>query len=126
MRKVERVDMMPKSLEDLKLYQECRKFIIIIYRLSGLLPKEELYGLVSQIRRAVVSVLANLVEGYGRQTRKDQLHFYNISLSSFREVECYIIVFYDLEYISHEQYVYATKVKDKIGGMLINFIKSKK
>ncbi len=115
---------MPQSLRDLRLYNECRKFIVIIYRLTKLLPDEEKYGLVSQARRAVISILANIVEGYGRKTLKDKLHFYNIAIASFREIECYIVIFLDLKYINLEQYNYVIGIKDRIGGQLINFVKS--
>lgn len=118
--------MIPKSLTDLILFQECRKFIIVVYRLTRLLPDDERFGLTSQVKRATVSVLANIVEGYGRNSTKDQLHFYNIALASFREVECYLLVFLDLKYITKENYLYLSKTKDKVGGLLVNFIKSKK
>jgi four helix bundle protein len=115
---------MPPSLRDLRLYQECRKFIFVIYRLTKILLDDERFGLISQLRRAVVSILANLIEGYSRNSVKDRLHFYNIALGSFREVECYILILGDLEYINSEQSAYLIKIKDKIGGMLIQFIKS--
>lgn len=70
---------LPKSLLDLRLVQETRNFIIIIYKITELLPDTEKYGLVSQMRRAVVSILANIVEGYGRKTKNDKLHFYIIA-----------------------------------------------
>ena len=117
--------MIPQSLKDLRLFQECRKFIVVIYKLTKLLPNEEKYGLSSQIRRATVSILANIVEGYGRKTRPDQLHFFTIAIGSFREVECYVLVFLDLQYINQEQYQYVSKIKDIVGGLLVNFVKSK-
>ncbi|MFA7244653.1 MAG: four helix bundle protein [Candidatus Magasanikbacteria bacterium] len=116
---------LPKSLLDLKLVQETRKFIVIIYKVTDKLPEHEKYGLVSQMRRAVVSILANIVEGYGRETKKDKLHFYIIARGSFREIECFILVLKDLDYISDKQYEYLVKVKDVVGGLLTNFIKSK-
>ena len=116
---------LPKSLLDLKLVQETRKFIVIIYRITDLLPDTEKYGLVSQMRRAVTSILANIVEGYGRETKNDKLHFYIIARGSFREVECFILILKDLSYISNEQYNYLLKAKDIVGGLLTNFIKSK-
>lgn len=127
MGKVERGNnMLQSSLKDLRLYGECRKYIVIMYRLTKILPDDEKFGLVSQIRRATVSILANIVEGYGRAGEKDQLHFYNIALASFREVECYITIMKDLNFINREQFLYTEKFKDKIGGMLVEFIKSKK
>lgn len=95
-------NMIPQSLTDLRLYNECRKFIIVIYRLTKLLPDDERYGIISQMRRAVISILANIVEGYGRKTNKDKLHFYAIALGSFRETECYVTVLYDLKYITKD------------------------
>lgn len=115
---------LPKSLLDLRLVQETRKFIIIIYKITDILPDTEKYGLVSQMRRAVVSILANIVEGYGRQTKNDRLHFYIIARGSFREIECFILILKDLSYISLEQYDYLVKNKDFVGGLLTNFIKS--
>jgi len=115
---------LPKVLSDLQLTKECRKFIVIIYRLTDLLPDTEKYGLVSQMRRAVVSVLANLVEGYSRQTKKDKLHFFTMARASFREVECFILVLKDLRYITEDHYDYVLEKKDVVGGMLTNFIKS--
>lgn len=115
---------LPKAILDLKLVKECRRLIIIIYKLTNLLPDNEKFGLISQMRRAVVSVLLNIVEGYGRVTKKDRLHFYNISRGSFRELECQILILFDLKFINKEQFDYVCKEKDKVGGLLTNFIKS--
>ncbi len=115
---------LPQALLDLRLVQECRKFIVIIYRLTKLLPDDEKYGIISQMRRAVVSILANIVEGYSRKTKKDKLHFYIMARSSFREIECFILILKDLEYISRDQYDFVVNLKDRVGGLLTNFIKS--
>jgi len=116
----------PPALKKLRLYYDCRKFIVVIYRLTKLLPDDEKYGLISQMRRAAISVLANIVEGYGRDSDKEQLRFYNIALASFREVECYLLVLKDLEYIDVLKFNYTSELKDKVGGQLVNFIKTKK
>lgn len=118
--------MIPNALKNLRLYNECRKFIVVIYKLTKLLPDDERFRLMSKMRRAVVSILANIVEGYGRQTSKDQIHFYHMALGSFREVEYYVVVLLDLQYISKEQFLYTETIKDNVSGLLVNFIKSKK
>jgi four helix bundle protein len=94
--------------------------------LTKLLPDDEKYGLVSQIKRAAVSILANIVEGYSRESDKEQIRFYNIALGSFREVECYLLVLKDLKYVDDLKLDYVYKLKDKVGGELVNFIKTKK
>ncbi len=117
---------LPKAVLDLKLVKECRRLIIIVYKLTDLLPDNEKFGLISQMRRAVVSVLLNIVEGYGRVTKNDRLHFYNIARGSFRELECQILILFDLKFIDKMQFDYMCKEKDKVGGLLTNFIKSQK
>lgn len=117
--------LLPKVVLDLRLVAECRKLIIVIYRLTKLLPDEERFGLISQMRRAVVSILLNIVEGYSRETKKDKLHFYNIARGSFRELECQLLILFDLQLITKEQRVYVCKAKDIVGGLLTNFILSK-
>lgn len=116
---------LPKAILDLKLVVECRKLIVIIYRLSNILPDNEKFGLISQMRRAVISVLLNIVEGYSRVSKKDKLHFYNIARGSFRELECQLLIIFDLGFINKEQFDYTCKTKDIVGGLLTNFIKSK-
>jgi hypothetical protein len=65
--------------KNLKVWQKADKLILFVYKLTKLFPKEELFGLVSRIRRYAVSVPANMVEGYGRGTKNDKVQFYPIS-----------------------------------------------
>jgi len=64
-----------KSFEDLIIWQEARKFANSIYQLTKNFPQEELYGLTSQIRRAAVSVMSNIAEGFDRRTTKEFINF---------------------------------------------------
>jgi len=87
-----------KTFEDLKVWQKAHQLVIKIYRLSKGFPKDERFGLTSQLRRAAVSVPANLAEGFKRVTIPDKLRFFNIAQSSLEEVRYYLILVYDLKY----------------------------
>ena len=73
-----------------KAWQKCDDLAVAIYQATRTFPKEEIYGLVSQMRRAALSAGANIAEGSGRRTRKDYLHFLYQARGSLREVENYV------------------------------------
>jgi four helix bundle protein len=77
---------MLKSYRDLLVWQKAVELTLLVYRLSEGFPRHEIYGLRSQLRRASVSVPSNIAEGYGRQTRKDYVHFLSIAQGSLKEL----------------------------------------
>ena len=85
-----------KSFEDLMVWQEAHQFVLSIYKQSGKFSNDEKYGITSQIRRASVSIPANIVEGFRRISKKDKLRFYNIAQSSLEECRYYLILIEDL------------------------------
>ena len=87
-------------------------------------PKEELYGIVSQIRRAVVSVSLNIAEGQGRRSRKEFHQFLSIARGSLCEVEALLMFANDLEYINGDDYLRFEEKRSEIGKMLNGLIKS--
>ena len=87
-----------KSFKDLVVWQKAHQLVIKIYRLSKTFPKDELFGLTSQLRRAAVSVPANIAEGFKRATIRDKLRYLNIAQGSLEEVRYYLILCHDLEY----------------------------
>ena len=87
-----------RTFEDLKVWQKAHQLVIKIYRLSKGFPRDEMFGLTSQLRRAAVSVPANVAEGFKRVTVPDKLRFFNIAPSSLEEVRYYLILVHDLEY----------------------------
>jgi len=89
-----------KSFESLIMWQEAHKITLFVYKLTKAFPKEELFGLTSQFRRAVVSISANIAEGYKKRGTADKLRFMNISQGSLEECRYYIILSKDLGYIS--------------------------
>jgi four helix bundle protein len=76
-----------KSHKDLKVWQESMTLVVTIYKATENFPKQEIYGLTSQIRRATVSILSNIAEGAGRKGKKEFIRFLYIALGSLSEVE---------------------------------------
>ena len=91
------------SFENLKVYQDARELVKNVYLLQNTFPKEERYALGDQIRRAAVSITANLAEGSGRQSPKEKIHFIEIAFGSMTEVFCELQTACDLNYIKTEQ-----------------------
>ncbi|MCF8360210.1 MAG: four helix bundle protein [Prolixibacteraceae bacterium] len=91
------------NYKEIKVWQKSRTVVKSVYLLTKKYPKEEIYGLTSQIRRAVISIPANIAEGAGRGTNKDFSHFLDIARGSLFELETLIILSIDLEFISEEQ-----------------------
>ena len=92
-----------RSFESLIMWQEAHKVTLLVYKLTKSFPKEELFGLTSQFRRAIVSVSANIAEGYKKRGVADKLRFMNISQGSLEECRYYMILSKDLGYISDEE-----------------------
>ena len=90
--------MKAKTFEDLVVWQKAHQLVTNIYKLSKVFPKDEIFGLTAQLRRAAVSVPANISEGFKRATVPDKLRYFNISQSSLEEVRYYLILTHDLEY----------------------------
>jgi four helix bundle protein len=84
--------------QDLEVWQKSHRLVLAVYRLTKAFPADERYGLVSQMRRAAVSVPANIAEGFKRRGQGDKMRFYNISEASLEEVKYYLILARDLEY----------------------------
>lgn len=90
------------KFEDLEVWQESQLFAVEIYHITRSFPKEEIYGITSQIRRAAASISANIAEGFGRHTNNDKLHFYTIAYGSLLEVKNFLYLAQKLEYIDEE------------------------
>ena len=111
-----------KNYRGLLVYQKANALVIAIYRITKTYPKEELFGLVSQMRRSAVSVTGNIVEGYGRKTQKDKLHFCFISRGSLAELEYYIDLSQALGYIKKKEYDTLIEMKCEVGKILQGYI----
>ena len=83
---------------ELIVWQKAHQLVLKIYKMTKSFPKEELYGLVSQLRRAASSVPANIAEGYKKRNALDKMRFLNISETSLEETKYFLILSSDLEY----------------------------
>ncbi|MFO7614761.1 MAG: four helix bundle protein [Bacteroidales bacterium] len=105
---------------DLSVWKKAHSFVIDIYLVTKSFPKDELYGLTSQLRRAAVSIPANIAEGFGRLSSAEKIRFYNISQASLNEVKYYLILSNDLNYADTTGLVNRS---DEIGKILDSYIK---
>ena len=87
-----------KTFKVLIVWQKAHRFVLSVYRITGKFPKEEIYGLTSQFRRAAVSIPANIAEGFRRKGRPDKYRFMNIAQGSLEECRYYLILAKDLGY----------------------------
>ena len=92
-----------KAFEQLIAWQEAQKLALLVYKATKSFPKEEVFGITSQLRRASSSVSANIAEGFGRQTKKDKIHFLVIAYGSLLETKNFLYLSEKLGYIPKEQ-----------------------
>lgn len=114
------------SFTDLEAWKESHKLVLMIYKISDNFPTTEKFGLVNQIRRAVVSVTSNLAEGFSRNSSKEKVQFYYMSVGSLTEVQNQLIISKDLKYVSGEEY---NPIYDQLmfcGRLIQGLIKSAK
>lgn len=91
--------------EKLDAWKLSKKLVIRVYKITEGFPQKEQFGLVSQMRRAAVSIVSNLAEGSGRNTSKDQAYFYGMSYSSLMELLNQLLVSVDLEWIKENELI---------------------
>lgn len=113
------------DFRNLDAYKEGKALVLMVYRLLKQFPKEETYALCDQLRRAVISVPSNVVEGTGRFSTKEQLHFLEIAYGSLLEVECQLDIARELEYITKEN-LYEVEVQIRKVAALISGLRKKR
>ncbi|MBI5463464.1 MAG: four helix bundle protein [Ignavibacteriales bacterium] len=111
-----------QDYHNLKVWEKAHHLALDIYRASNGFPKNELYGITSQLRRACVSVSANIVEGCGRRTRADFKRFLTISLGSTNETEYFLLLSKDLGFVSPEVHEELSLRVIEIRKMLLSLI----
>ena len=109
------------SFVDLRMWKQAHCFVLEMYKLTTAYPKHELFGLVSQFRRASVSIPANIAEGYKRLSKTEKLRFFNIAQSSLEECRYYIILSKDLKYIDENQFVILNNQLEETSKSLNNY-----
>ncbi|MDR0803964.1 MAG: four helix bundle protein [Rickettsiales bacterium] len=113
-----------KSVEDLDVYNLGIDTAVDVYKIMDTFPKSEMFGLVSQMKRAVVSITSNLAEGASRNTSNEYRHFVGISKGSAAELRCQMKISHKLGFIDNETYIRLTDQLNKICRMLTGLINS--
>lgn len=115
---------MVKTHKDLDVYKKSVDFVTVIYKVTADFPKNEIYGLTSQIRRAAVSIPSNIAEGSARNHQNEFRQFLYVSLSSAAEIDTQILIAYKLGYLTIEQKQQLDNELSSISRMLQGLIKS--
>ena len=111
-----------RSFKDLRIWQNGKDLTIEIYRLTEKFPKNEEFGLTSQMRRSAVSIPANIAEGFNRDQTKEFKRYLHIALGSCAELETFIDIVKDLNYISFEQFEDFSKKIHLESKMVMSYI----
>ena len=117
---------MLKNYKELKVWEKSYQLCLEVYRISKHFPKIEVYGLISQMRRAALSIPSNMAEGYGRKTISEYLRFLSIAYGSICELETQILLSGDLGYLDKDRLSKLPKGVGEVERMLQALIKSLK
>lgn len=112
--------------KDLKVWQKAIELSTEVYRITRKFPKDERFGLISQINRAVISIPSNIAEGAGRDTERDFNHFLGIALGSSFELETQLVISKELEYIEASDFERIEKEIEYLQKMVFKLKKSLK
>ena len=109
------------SFKELHVWQKAHQFVLGTYAFTSKFPREEIYGLTSQFRRASISIAANIAEGYAKRGKADKRRFYNIAQGSLEECRYYLILAKDLKF--NEEAAIVNMLED-VSKMLNSYIRA--
>ena len=112
-----------KTYRDLMVWQKSMGLVTEIYRMTKMLPKDEIYGLTAQMRRCAISIPSNIAEGYGRSSTNDYIRFLNITSGSLYELQTQIEIALNLKYVSQGDFDKLYEAGREIERMLSSLIK---
>ncbi len=108
--------------KNLRVWNESMELAKMVYQITANFPKEELFGLVSQMRRCAVSIPSNIAEGYGRGTNAELIHFLYISLGSSNELDTQLELSRRFAYVSDDDFVMADSLNNSVNKMIQSLI----
>ena len=111
------------SHKDLKVWQKGIDLVVLIYEITNIYPKEELYALTNQMRRCASSIPANIAEGAARRNTTEFRQFLHISLGSASELETFLIISERLGYLNGDKKDIVTNLLDEVMRMLVSLMK---
>ena len=113
-----------KTFKDIIAWQKAYNLTLQIYKITSNFPKHEEFGLKSQIRRATVSIISNIAEGFKKISKKERNRFYKIAECSLEEVKCQSMLAHDLDYLNSSNYASVSNLEDETGRVLRGWINS--
>jgi four helix bundle protein len=113
-----------KSYRDLRVWQEGMELAVLCYGLTKRFPKDELFGMTSQIRRSASSIPANIAEGYGRNSKGDYIQFLRLAQASLKELETHVILCTRVRLLPESESQSTLEHCDRLGKMLHRLIRS--
>ena len=114
------------TFRDLIAWQKSHTLTLEIYAITKTFPKDEIFGLTNQIRRASVSVVSNIAEGFGRRTNADRVHFYDMARASLHEVQAQLLVARDVGYVAKTTFHEADQLSVECHKLLTGLINKTK
>ncbi len=115
-----------RSFTDLDAWKEGHKMVLLVYSFTKSFPKEEIFGLTSQMRRCVVSITSNIAEGFSRQSFKEKVQFYYIAQGSVTELQNQLLIVRDIGLLSNENFQNVANQSVKVHKIINGLIKSSK
>ncbi|MBU1868371.1 four helix bundle protein [Patescibacteria group bacterium] len=113
-----------RSFTDLVAWQKGHKLVLIVYKWTARFPKREMYSLIDQMRRAVVSVTSNIAEGFSRRTSKEKIQFYHMALGSLSELQNQLIIAKDVNYLNSVTYREIANLTIEVSKLINGLVKS--
>ena len=117
------ISLIMRTHKDLDAWKLSVELVVLIYQLTSTFPKEEVFGLTNQIRRAAVSIPSNIAEGAARNSNKELIHFLHISLGSQQEIDTQLLIAKKLEDLTEDQYNEINIKIETVGKLLNGLIK---
>ena len=118
------MDQPVRSYQDLTVWQKAMELVTKIYQVSNKFPRDEVFALTSQLRRAAISVPSNIAEGQGRSSRKEFIYFLGNAKGSLSEVETQILIARNLSYVSDEDLNTLLELSAEVGRILNGLLTS--
>ncbi|MDO8600007.1 MAG: four helix bundle protein [bacterium] len=115
-----------RSFTDLKVWQEGHILVISVYKITKGFPREEIYSLIDQMRRAASSVTSNIAEGFGRQGYKEKIQFYYIAQGSLTELKNHIFIARDVGYLTKDDFLTVMAQANLVHQILQGLIRKSK
>ncbi|OGE87965.1 MAG: hypothetical protein A3J07_02255 [Candidatus Doudnabacteria bacterium RIFCSPLOWO2_02_FULL_49_13] len=114
------------TFQDLDAWKQGHKLVLLVYAITKSFPKEEVFALVSQMRRCAVSITSNLAEGFSRASFRDKAYFYSMALGSLTELQNQLLISKDLVYLSNDKFAEPYEQSVRVHKIINGLIKSTK